>query len=79
MSAACNGLLKLGLSIHGWDNSLHRRENLQRKGDVKIGYQSCVYATTTHTELELSTPIAVGVVNRQLQLEAVLTAERYYS
>ena len=30
-----------------------------------------------HTELELSTPIAVGVVNKQLQLEAVLTAEWY--
>ena len=42
---------------------------------VKIGYQSCVYAYTIYTELELRTPMAVGVVNRQLQLEAVKTAE----
>ena len=33
---------------------------------VKIGYQSCVYATAMHTELELSTLSAVRVVNRQL-------------
>ena len=33
---------------------------------VKMGYQSCVYATAMHTELELSTPSAVSVVNRQL-------------
>ena len=38
----------------------------KRKGDVKIGYQSCVYAAEMHTELELSTPSAVRVVNRQL-------------
>ena len=75
MSEACDSLLQLELSIHVGDNSLHRRGNLQRKGDVKIGYQPYVYATTMHTELVLSTPIAVGVVNRQLQLEAVLTAE----
>ena len=75
MSAACDGLLKLELFIHGGDDLSHRRANLQRKGDAKIGHQSCVYATTMHTELELSTPIAVGVVNRQLHLEAVLTAE----
>ena len=46
---------------------------------VKIGYQSCVYANTMYIELELCTPMGVGVVNRQLQLEAVVTAERYYS
>ena len=74
MSEACDSLLKLEFSIHVGDNSLHRRRNLQRKGDVKIGYQSCVYATTMHTELDLSTLIAAGVVNRQLQFEVVLTA-----
>ena len=42
---------------------------------VKIGYQSCVYATAMHTELELSTPSAVVLMIRQLQLEAVLTRE----
>ena len=73
MSAACDGLLKLELSIHCGDNLLHKRKNLQRKGDVKIGYQSFVYVTSMHTELKLSTPSVVGVVNRQLQLEAVLT------
>ena len=74
MSEACDSLLQLKLSIHVGDNSLHRRGNLQRKGDVKISYPSCVDATTMHTELDLSTLIAVGVVNRQLQFEAVLTA-----
>ena len=29
---------------------------------VKIGHQSCVYANTIHTELELCTPMGVGVV-----------------
>ena len=43
--------------------------------DVKIGHQSCVYANAMHTELELCNPMGVGVVNRQLQLEALLTAE----
>ena len=66
MSVACDSLLKLELSIRGGDNSLHRWEDLQRKGDVKIGYQFCVYANAMHTELELSTPSAVKVVNRQL-------------
>ena len=28
-----------------------------------------------HTEFELRTPLAVGVVNKQLQLNVVLTAE----
>ena len=37
-------------------------KNLQRKGDVKIGHQSCVYANAMHTELELCTPMGVGVV-----------------
>ena len=54
-------------------------KNLQRKGDVKIGHQSCVYANAMHTELELCTPMGVEAVNRQLKLEAVLTAEQYYS
>ena len=66
MSAACDSLLKLELSVRGGDNSLHKIENLQRKGDVKIEYQSCVYASAMHTELELSTPSAVRAVNRQL-------------
>ena len=66
MSVACDSLLKLELSIRGGDNSLHRRKDLQKNGDVKIGYQSCVYASAMHTELELSTPSAVRVVNRQL-------------
>ena len=39
---------------------------------VKIGYQSCVYANKMHTVLELCTPMGVGVVNRQRQIEAVL-------
>ena len=42
---------------------------------VKISHQPCVYANTMRTELELCTPMGVGVVNRQLQLEAVFTAE----
>ena len=42
---------------------------------VKVGYQSCVDANSMHTEWELCTPMGVGVANRQLQLEAVLTAE----
>ena len=42
---------------------------------VKVGYQSCVYANTMHIELELCTPMGVGVMNRQLQIESVFTAE----
>ena len=33
---------------------------------------------TMHTELRLRTPMAVGLVNEQLQLKIVLTAKRYY-
>ena len=56
---------------------LHKGDNFTtfKKQPLKIGHQSCVYANTTHTELELCTPMGFGVVNRLLQLEAVLTAE----
>ena len=37
---------------------------------MKISHQSCVYANTVHTELQLFTPMGVGIVNK-----AVLTAE----
>ena len=45
---------------------------------MKIGHQSYVYANTMRTELELCPPMGVGVVNRQLQIEAVLTAGFVY-